>query len=88
MGRYDTHTIGSQVLVLPKDVAYTAPPVTGNYIDQLVAGKLNQDPHVAERSLHGRTVPPPGLGRHHRPPPDGRRVRGVYRERRIPTSGP
>lgn len=42
MARYDTHTIGSQVLVLPKDLVYAAPPVTGNYIDQLVAGKLNK----------------------------------------------
>jgi hypothetical protein len=42
MARYETHTIGSQVLVLPKDLQYTAPQVTGNYIDQLVGEKLRK----------------------------------------------
>lgn len=42
MARFDTHTIGSQVLVLPKDLVYTPPAVTGNYIDQLVGSKLNK----------------------------------------------
>jgi hypothetical protein len=42
MGRFETKTIGSQVLVLPKDLQYTPPPVTGNYIDQLVGAKLNK----------------------------------------------
>ena len=36
MARFETHTVGSQVLVLPKDLQYTAPAITGNYIDQLV----------------------------------------------------
>ncbi len=43
MARYDTHTIGSQLLVLPKDLKYTAPeskPV--NYIDELVDTKLKK----------------------------------------------
>ncbi len=41
MARFATSTVGSQVLVLPKDVPYTAPvtPPT-NYIDELVAAKL------------------------------------------------
>ncbi|MFO0820724.1 MAG: DUF1553 domain-containing protein [Pirellulales bacterium] len=42
MARFDTHTIGSQVLVLPKDLQYSPPPVAGNYIDQLVGSKLNK----------------------------------------------
>jgi len=42
MGRFDTHTVGSQVLVLPKDLEYTAPKVNGNYIDELVAAKLQR----------------------------------------------
>ncbi|MEX2027028.1 MAG: DUF1549 domain-containing protein, partial [Pirellulaceae bacterium] len=42
MARFETHTVGSQVLALPKDLQYTAPPVTGNYIDQLVGAKLNK----------------------------------------------
>ncbi len=42
MARYETHTVGSQVLVLPKGVQYAAPPVSGNYIDQLVGSKLNK----------------------------------------------
>ena len=41
MARFETHTVGSQVLVLPKDLQYSAPPITGNYIDQLVGAKLN-----------------------------------------------
>ncbi|MBM4092768.1 MAG: cell surface protein, partial [Planctomycetes bacterium] len=40
MGRFETETVGSQVLVLPKDLQYTAPEITGNYIDQLVGAKL------------------------------------------------
>ncbi|MEX0825127.1 MAG: DUF1549 and DUF1553 domain-containing protein [Pirellulaceae bacterium] len=40
--RYDTSTVGSQVLVLPRDLEYTAPETTGNYIDELVDKKLQQ----------------------------------------------
>ncbi len=41
MARFATSTVGSQVLVLPKDVPYT-PPTTppSNYVDELVAAKL------------------------------------------------
>ncbi len=42
MVRFDTHTVGSQVLVLPEGLDYTPPPVTGNYIDELVGKKLRQ----------------------------------------------
>ena len=42
MARFDTHTVGSQVLALPTDLKYTAPKVTGNYIDELVGKKLQQ----------------------------------------------
>ncbi len=40
--RFDTVTVGSQVLVLPKDLQYTPPAITGNYIDQLVGAKLKR----------------------------------------------
>jgi len=40
MARFETKTIGSQVLVLPKDLQYTPPPIAGNYVDQLVGAKL------------------------------------------------
>jgi hypothetical protein len=43
MARFDTHTVGSQVLVLPKDLKYTPPseqPV--NYVDELVNAKLQK----------------------------------------------
>ncbi|MHB8970869.1 MAG: DUF1549 domain-containing protein [Pirellulaceae bacterium] len=40
--RYDTVNVGSQVIVLPKDLQYTAPAITGNYIDALVAAKLTR----------------------------------------------
>ncbi|MCH5373444.1 MAG: DUF1549 domain-containing protein, partial [Planctomycetes bacterium] len=42
MGRFETKTVGSQVLVLPRDLQYTAPPITGNYIDELVGEKLKR----------------------------------------------
>ncbi len=43
MARFATHTVGSQVLVLPKDLQYT-PPTTppANYIDELVNAKLQE----------------------------------------------
>ncbi len=43
MARFDTHTVGSQVLALPTGLEYTAPqepPV--NYIDELVGAKLEK----------------------------------------------
>jgi hypothetical protein len=42
MARFDTHTVGSQVLVLPENLQYTPPPITGNYVDELVGKKLQQ----------------------------------------------
>ncbi|HEX3725520.1 MAG TPA: DUF1549 and DUF1553 domain-containing protein [Pirellulales bacterium] len=43
MARFATFTVGSQVLVLPKDLQYT-PPITppANYIDELVDAKLRR----------------------------------------------
>ncbi len=43
MARFDTHTVGRQVLALPSDLQYTPPqssPV--NYIDELVEAKLEK----------------------------------------------
>ncbi len=40
--RFDAFTVGGQVLVLPKDLQYTPPKITGNYIDKLVGAKLNR----------------------------------------------
>jgi len=42
MARFETHTVGNQVLVLPQDLQYTAPPISGNYIDRLVGEKLKK----------------------------------------------
>lgn len=43
MARFDTHTVGSQVLTLPADLQYTPPsPQPGNYVDELVDKKLQQ----------------------------------------------
>jgi hypothetical protein len=42
MARFGTHTVGSQVLVLPKDAPFTPTPVAGSYIDKLVLAKLNK----------------------------------------------
>jgi hypothetical protein len=43
MARFDTHTVGSQVLVLPKDLQYVRPAAPpANYIDELVNAKLDR----------------------------------------------
>lgn len=42
MARFETFTVGVQALVMPKGLQYAAPAVTGNYVDQLVAAKLNK----------------------------------------------
>ncbi|MEM6979692.1 MAG: DUF1549 domain-containing protein, partial [Planctomycetota bacterium] len=43
MARFETHTVGSQVLTLPRDLSYTPPKSKAdNYIDQLVGKKLQQ----------------------------------------------
>jgi len=44
MARFDTHTVGSQVLALPADLQYTPPEVSGDEdeIDRLVGKKLKQ----------------------------------------------
>ncbi|PHS19022.1 MAG: cell surface protein [Blastopirellula sp.] len=41
MARYDIHTVGSQTVILPTDLQYEQPKVTGNYIDELVGAKLH-----------------------------------------------
>jgi hypothetical protein len=40
--RFDTVTVGSQVIVLPRELQYTPPPITGNYIDELIGAKLTR----------------------------------------------
>src|SRR5688500_10886661 len=42
MARFETHTVGNQVVVLLKDSMYTAPQVVGNYVDEMVGAKLNK----------------------------------------------
>ncbi len=42
MARFDTHTVGTQVLALPTGLQYTAPEIKGNYIDKLVGDKLEK----------------------------------------------
>lgn len=42
MARFDTHTVGSQILALPENVSYKAPDHYGNYIDTLVKAKLQK----------------------------------------------
>jgi hypothetical protein len=42
MARFNTYTVGSQVLVLPKDLQYSPPAVEGNYVDELVGDKLKK----------------------------------------------
>ena len=40
MARFDTHTVGTQVLALPAGMQYEFKPSQGNYIDTLVDAKL------------------------------------------------
>lgn len=43
MARFETHTIGSQVLALPKDLQYAPPSdAPANYVDELVNAKLRK----------------------------------------------
>lgn len=42
MARFDTHTVGTQVLALPANLQYTPAPSTGQYIDELVEAKLKK----------------------------------------------
>jgi len=42
MARFDTHTVGSQVLALPAKLQYELAGENGNYIDGLVAAKLKK----------------------------------------------
>jgi hypothetical protein len=42
MARFETHTVGNQVLTLPKGLKYTPPQIVGNYIDELVGEKLKK----------------------------------------------
>ncbi|MEM6687831.1 MAG: DUF1549 domain-containing protein [Planctomycetota bacterium] len=44
MARFDTHTVGSQVLTLPENLEYSAPSTEPepSYVDELVMKKLNQ----------------------------------------------
>ena len=43
MARFETHTVGMQVLALPKNLQYAPPSATAaNYIDQLVNNKLDK----------------------------------------------
>jgi hypothetical protein len=42
MARFDTHTVGSHYIVLPKDLDYKQPEVRGNYIDKHIGAKLHK----------------------------------------------
>jgi hypothetical protein len=42
MARFETHTVGSQVLVLPAGMQFNPPAITGNYVDQMIGDKLNK----------------------------------------------
>jgi hypothetical protein len=42
MARFDTHTVGTQVLALPSGLQFQSQPSSGNYIDALVDAKLKK----------------------------------------------
>ncbi len=75
MARFNTFTVGSQVLVLPKDFQYTPPeekPV--NYVDELVNAKLRKDSRAAERAVQRRSFSAPRDDRRHGAVAHGRGV--------------
>ena len=75
MARFDTFTVGSQVIVIPKNLQYTRPQVAeANYIDKLVDDKLHKLRILPSGDLRRRDVPAPRVPRHRRRAAD---VRGA-----------
>ena len=68
MARFETFTVGSQVLVLPKGLKFEYPAEPdANYIDTFVAAKAQEAADEPVGDLHRRGVLPPRLPRRRRP---------------------
>ena len=76
MARFETHTVGSQVLVLPKGLKfeYPAEPEV-NYVDALVAAKLKKLRISPSETLQRRGFLRRALSRRRRRAADGRGIR-------------
>ena len=89
MARFETYTVGSQFIVLPKGLKFPYPDEPeANYIDKLVAAKLKQAADRPLGPLRRRDLPPPRLPRHRRPAADRRGVQPVHGLDRPRPSGP
>ena len=89
MARFETFTVGSQMIVLPKGLKFEYPAEPeANYVDALVAAKLKKLRITPSETLHRRGLPPPRLPRRRRPAADRRGVRAGSWPRPTPTSGP
>ena len=88
MARFETYTVGSQMIVLPKGLKFEYPAEPeANYIDKLVADKLKKLRIAPSGRLRRRDLPPPGLPRHRRPAADASRSTTGSWPRPTPTSG-
>ena len=67
MARFETHTVGSQVLVLPKDLQYTPPSDSAGELHRRAGQRqAAKAPHPAQRPVQRRSLPAPRDDRHHR----------------------
>ena len=87
MARFETHTVGSQVLVLPKDLK-TTPPTTppANYIDELVNAKLERIRMLPSDICSDEVFPPPSDDRYYRPTAHAEEHAPNSRQTRRPTN--
>ena len=80
MARFDTFTVGAQVLAIPRGLDYRQPQaVTHNYVDEHSEREAPQAPDSPLRPMRGPHLPAPGLPRHHRHPPHPGGVSGFRR---------
>ena len=89
MARFETFTVGSQVIVLPKGLKFEYPAEPEVELHRHARRRQAQE--AADRPLgrlRRRDLPPPGLPRRRRPAADRRGVRASSWPRPPPTSGP
>ena len=75
MARFETHTVGSQFIVLPKGLTFTFPDEPeANYIDKLVNDKLKKLRIAPSGQCDDETFLRRAVDRHRRPAPDPRGI--------------
>ena len=75
MARFETHTVGSQFIVLPKGLSFTFPEEPEfNYIDKLVNDKLKKLRIAPSGQCDDEAFLRRAVDRHRRPSPDARGI--------------